>query len=291
MKVNLNNGVSMPALGYGVFRIPPKETTDAVAEALRIGYRLIDTAAVYDNEHAVGEAIRQSEMDRDDVFLGTKIWINDYGYDDALKAFEKSSRKLGVETIDLLLLHQPLYESMDKTLDAYRALEQLLADGRVRAIGVSNFMVEHLDMLIHNTEVVPAVNQIEVHPFFNQPQVRQRHQELGIVTQAWSPIGGVTGYSSKATASTFDDAIIRRIATEVGYTPAQVMLAWHLQEGRAPIPKSVTPERIAENIQALNLRLSPEQISDINALNTNHRLGPNPERVTLERMGKVISDA
>src|SRR5699024_536440 len=161
-----------------------------------------------------------------------------------------------------------------KTLETYRALEQLLSDGRVRAIGVSNFMVEHLDTLIAHTEIVPAVNQIEVHPFFNQPQVRKRHQELGIVTQAWSPIGGVTGYSSKATSRTFDDATIQRIAAEVGHTPAQVMLAWHLQEGRVPIPKSATPHRIAENFQAIDLRISPEQISDINALNTDHRLGP-----------------
>lgn len=192
MEYTLNNGVSMPALGFGVYQIPPDDTRAAVAEALRVGYRLIDTAASYGNEPAVGQAIRESGIDRDELFLETKIWISDYGDDETLHAFDKSAHKLGVDTIDLLLLHQAMPSEFEQTLDAYRALETLLADGRVRAIGVSNFMVEHLEALREHTDIMPAVNQIEVHPYFSQPQVRKRNAQWGILTQAWSPIGGAS---------------------------------------------------------------------------------------------------
>src|SRR3954470_1899711 len=192
--LKLNNGVEIPALGLGVFQSPPEETTAAVEAALREGYRLLDTAAAYGNEREVGEAVRASGLDRSEVFLETKIWISDYGYEETLHGFEKSAGKLGVEQIDLLILHQALPSAFDRTLEAYRALETLLADGSVRAIGVSNFMVDHLSRLLDRASVVPAVNQIEVHPYFAQPEVQAFGAERGILTQAWSPIGGLTFY-------------------------------------------------------------------------------------------------
>ena len=184
----------MPALGLGVFQTPPDETRDAVRAALAAGYRHIDTAAAYGNERQVGEAVHSSDLDRSEVFVETKIWISDYGYDETLHAFEKSARKLGVELIDLLILHQALPSAFERTLEAYRALETLLADGKVRAIGVSNFMVEHLTRLLERATVVPAVNQIECHPYFAQRDVQDFGAENGILTQAWSPIGGITFY-------------------------------------------------------------------------------------------------
>src|SRR3954449_4275995 len=203
--LKLNNGVEMPALGLGVFQTPPDETRDAVRAALDSGYRHIDTAAAYGNEREVGQAIAASGLDRSDVFLETKIWISDYGYDETLHGFEKSARKLGVEQIDLLILHQALPTAFDRTLEAYRALERLLADGMVRAIGVSNFMVEHLTQLLDRAHVVPAVNQIEVHPYFQQRQVQAFNAEHGILTQAWSPIGGITFYRDGSNRSTLQD--------------------------------------------------------------------------------------
>src|SRR5437868_9189687 len=186
----LNNGVEMPALGLGVFQTPPDETRAAVDAALAAGYRHIDTAAAYGNEREVGDAVRASGLDRSEVFLETKIWISDYGYDETLHGFEKSAGKLGVEQIDLLLLHQPLPSAFDRTLEAHRALETLLADGRVRAIGVSNFMVDHLTRLLDHASVVPAVNQIEQHPYFAQADVQAFGERHGILAQAWSPMGG-----------------------------------------------------------------------------------------------------
>src|SRR6266568_4395955 len=189
--VSLNNGVEMPALGLGVFQTPPEETRVAVLAALGAGYRHIDTAAAYGNERQVGEAVHGFDLDRSEVFLQTKIWISDYGYDETRHGFQKSAGKLGVEQIDLLILHQALPSAFDRALEAYRALETLLADGKVRAIGVSNFMVEHLAQLLYRTTVVPAVNQIEVHPYFAQREVQHFGAEHGILTQAWSPIDGL----------------------------------------------------------------------------------------------------
>ena len=203
-KIKLNNGVELPALGFGVFQSSPSETVGAVESAMKTGYRLIDTAAAYANEREVGEGIRRSGVSRDDVFIETKIWISDYGYDAALHAFEKSVHKLGVEQLDLLLLHQPLPSAFDRTLEAYGALETLLSDGKVRAIGVSNFMPEHVDRLLGEATVVPAVNQIEVHPYFQQAALQRVHEQHGIVTQAWSPIGGITSYRGMDKRS-FDD--------------------------------------------------------------------------------------
>ena len=275
----LNNGVSMPALGLGVFQSPPEETAAAVQAALKVGYRHIDTAAVYGNERQVGEGIRRTGVDRAQVFIETKVWVSDYGYDETLHAFEKAARKLGVDQLDLLILHQPAPDRFDKTVAAYRALETLLTDGKVRAIGVSNFKRRHLDDLLGRTEVVPAVNQIELHPYFAQTDVRAADAEQGILTQAWSPIGGITFYPGygEGRKNVLDDPIIAAIAVEHAKSPAQVMLRWHLQQGRSAIPKSTNPGRIAENFNVFDFELTEEQMADIDALDTGARSGPDPD--------------
>ncbi|MDY0983678.1 aldo/keto reductase [Microbacterium sp. CFBP9023] len=290
MNITLNTGIEMPALGFGVFQAAPDETVDAVSTALETGYRLIDTAAAYGNEREVGEAIRRTGIARDEVFIETKVWISDFGYDETLHAFEKSTGKLGVDQLDLLILHQALPTRFDLTLGAYKALETLLADGRVRAIGVSNFMVEHLDKLAAETSIVPALNQIEVHPYFQQREVQQADAAAGIVTQAWSPIGGITAYRPNG-ASVFDDETLTAIAAEHGKSPAQVMLRWHLQQGRSALPKSVRPARIAENFDVFDFELTADQLDAIDALDTGVRRGPEPEDVTLETFGREIPEA
>ncbi|GAB3576131.1 aldo/keto reductase [Leifsonia lichenia] len=288
--LTLNNGVEMPALGFGVFQTPPDETAEAVAAALATGYRLIDTAAAYGNERGVGDAIRASGIARDDVFIETKVWISDYGYDETMHAFEKSARKLGVDTIDLFILHQALPGAFEKTVQAYRALEKLLSDGKVRAIGVSNFMPAHLASLLEQTEVVPAVNQVEVHPYFTQPLVQAVDAEHGIVTQAWSPIGGITSYRGEGSTSTFADPAILAIAEKHGKSAAQVMLRWHLQEGRSAIPKSVKPERIRENFDVFDFELTDDELRRLDALDRGVRGGPEPEAITLESFGRDIPE-
>ena len=288
--ITLNNGVEMPALGLGVFQSPPAETTAAVEEAIRVGYRHIDTAASYGNEKEVGEGIRRSGIARDQVFIETKIWISDYGYDETLHGFEKSAAKLGVEQIDLLLLHQPLPSDFDRTIKAYHALETLLADGRVRAIGISNFMPDHMDRFLAETTVVPAVNQIEVHPYFQQPELQRLNARHGILTQAWSPIGGITFYRG-GDRSTLEDPAILEIAALHGKSAAQVMLRWHLQEGRSVIPKSVKATRIAENFDVFDFELSADQVAAIHALDTGKRGGPEPESITLANYGMPIPEA
>ncbi len=289
--IELNNGVEMPTIGFGVFQTPPDETAVAVESALRIGYRHIDTAAAYLNERGVGDAIVRAGIDRDDVFVETKVWITDYGYDETLHAFDKSAGKLGVERIDLLILHQALPGEFDRTLGAYRALETLLTDGKVRAIGVSNFMVEHLDRLISETSVVPAVNQIEVHPYFQQPAVQAADAGHGILTQAWSPIGGITFYRDGNSSSTLENPTIAGIASTHGKSPAQVMLRWHVQQGRSAIPKSTNPARIAENFDVFDFELGHDELAAIDALDTGHRGGPEPEVITLETFGMAIPEA
>jgi 2,5-diketo-D-gluconate reductase A len=289
--LTLNNGVQIPALGFGVFQTPQAETIAAVESALAVGYRHIDTAAAYANEREVGEAIRRSGLDPSEVFVETKVWISDYGYDETLHAFDKSAGKLGVERIDLLILHQALPGEFELTLGAYRALEKLLADGKVRAIGVSNFMRQHLAQLADATSVVPAVNQIEVHPYFRQSELLAVNAERGIISQAWSPIGGITSYRDRHQGRTFEDAVIMEIAEEQGKTPAQVMLRWHLQQGRQAIPKSVTPSRIAENFDIFGFELSPEQLVAIDSLDTGVRGGPEPEQMTREAFGRPIPEA
>ena len=291
INVTLNNGVEMPALGLGVFQTPPEETRAAVEAALATGYRHIDTAAAYGNEREVGEAVATSGIDRSDVFLETKIWISDYGYDQTLHGFEKSSGKLGVDRIDLLILHQALPSEFDRTLEAYRALETLLADGKVRAIGVSNFMVEHLTTLLAKATVVPAVNQIEVHPYFQQRDVQDFGAEHGILTQAWSPIGGITFYRDGQHTSTLQDPVIGEIAQAHGRTSAQIMLRWHLQQGRSAIPKSTKPQRIAENFDVFDFQLTGQQLAAIDDLDTGTRGGPEPADITMATFGRPIPEA
>ncbi|BBA95766.1 putative aldo/keto reductase [Actinacidiphila reveromycinica] len=291
--VTLNNAVRMPALGLGVFQTPPDETRAAVTAALDLGYRHIDTAAAYGNEREVGQAVRDSGLPRDEVFVETKIWISDYGYDETLHGFDKSAAKLGLDRVDLLILHQALPSDFDRTLAAYRALEALLADGRVRAIGVSNFMVEHLTALLEATSVVPAVNQLEIHPYFQQRSVLDFDDRHGIVNQAWSPIGGITfypGYGENRT-SVLADPAVTATAEAHGKSPAQVLLRWGLQQGRSVIPKSTRRKRIAENIDVFDFALTPDELAALDALETGRRGGPAPEDVTLASHGRAVPEA
>jgi 2,5-diketo-D-gluconate reductase A len=280
--ITLNNNVTMPALGLGVFQSSAEETAAAVESALRTGYRHIDTAAAYMNERQVGEGIRASCVPRNEIFIETKVWISQYGYDETLHAFDVSTRKLGVETLDLLILHQPAPWQFDTTLEAYRALETLLADGRVRAIGVSNFTGAHLERLAAASTVVPAINQIELHPYFAQKENEAANTARGIVTQAWSPIGGITfypGWSDGTGKNPLTDPVIAAIGAEYGKSNAQVMLRWHLQQGRSVIPKSVKPERIAENFDVFDFALTDDQLAQIDTLDTGVRGGPDPDAV------------
>lgn len=286
----MNNGVEIPAIGLGVFQTPPDETVAAVTAALRTGYRHIDTAAAYGNEREVGLGIRDSGVPRDEIFVETKVWISDYGHDETLHAFEKSAAKLGVDTIDLLILHQALPSAFDATIAAYTALERLLADGRVRAIGVSNFMPEHLERLLAVTTIVPAVNQIELHPYFQQRELQAVHARHGILTQAWSPIGGITAYRD-APKRSFEEPVILAIGERHGRTAAQVMLRWHIQHGVQVIPKSTRADRIAENFDVFDFELSADELAQIDALDTGVRGGPEPEAITLETFGMPIPEA
>nr|WP_026146044.1 aldo/keto reductase [Nocardioides sp. Iso805N] len=291
--LTLNNGVTMPALGLGVFQSPPEETAAAVEAALRTGYRHIDTAAAYGNEREVGEGLRRSGVDRSEVFLETKVWVSDFGYDQTLHAWDKAAGKLGVDSLDLLILHQPAPDRFERTIAAYQALEKLLADGKVRAIGVSNFMPHHLERLLKETEVVPAVNQIELHPYFTQPEVRRADAEHGILDQAWSPIGGITFYPGwgEDRRSVMEDPTLLAIASQHGKSAAQVMLRWHLQQGRSAIPKSTNPSRIRENFDVFDFSLSSEELVRIDALDLGVRNGPDPDVARPERFDMPIPEA
>ena len=280
--LTLNNGVELPALGFGVFQTPPDETRDAVDGRPGAGYRHIDTAAAYGNERQVGEAVADSGVDRSEVFLETKIWISDYGYDETLHGFDKSARKLGVDQIDLLILHQALPSEFESTLQAYRALETLLADGKVRAIGVSNFMVDHLTALLDQASVVPAVNQIEVHPYFQQREVQDLGAEHGILTQAWSPIGGITFYRDGQHTSTLQDPVIGGIADGARQDARAGDAALAPAAGPLGDPEVDQPARIAENLDVFDFDLTAEQLAAIDALDTGMRGGPEPEDITLE---------
>ncbi|MEV0636711.1 aldo/keto reductase [Streptomyces sp. NPDC050619] len=263
----LNNGVEMPQLGFGVWQVPDDEAEQAVATALEAGYRSIDTAAIYGNEAGTGKAIAASGVPREDIFLTTKLWNSDQGYDSTLRAFDTSLETLGVDYLDLYLIHWPL-PSADKYVDTYKAFEKLHADGRIRAIGVSNFLPEHLRRLIGETSVIPAVNQIELHPHLQQRAVREFHAEQGIATEAWSPLGSGKGL--------LEVPAIVAIAQKHGRTPAQIVLRWHLQLGNVVIPKSVTASRIRENIEVFDFSLDDEDLAAISALNEDRRLGPDP---------------
>ncbi|MFI6654158.1 aldo/keto reductase [Streptomyces sp. NPDC050523] len=263
----LNNGVEMPQLGFGVWQVPDDEAERAVATALEAGYRSIDTAAIYGNEEGTGRAISAAGVPREDIFVTTKLWNGDQGYDSTLRAFDTSLQKLGLDHVDLYLIHWPT-PARDKYVDSYKAFEKLHADGRVRAIGVSNFEPEHLRRLIDETSVVPAVDQIELHPHLQQHAAREFHAEQGIATEAWSPLGSGKGL--------LEVPAIVAIARKHGRTPAQVVLRWHLQLGNVVIPKSVTPSRIKENIEVFDFSLDAEDLAAISALDEDRRLGPDP---------------
>ncbi|MEV0975316.1 aldo/keto reductase [Streptomyces sp. NPDC049915] len=265
--ITLNNGVEMPQLGFGVWQVPDDEAERAVATALEAGYRSIDTAAIYGNEEGTGKAIAASGLPREDIFVTTKLWNSEQGHDSTLRAFDTSLAKLGLDYVDLYLIHWPL-PSKDAYVDTYKAFEKLHADGRVRAIGVSNFLQPHLERLIAETSVIPAVNQIELHPHLQQRAAREYHAEQGIATEAWSPLGSGKGI--------LEIPAIVAIAQKHGRTPAQVVLRWHLQLGNVVIPKSVTPSRIKENIAVFDFSLDDEDLAAISALNEDRRLGPDP---------------
>jgi len=291
--VTLNNGVEMPILGLGVFQSPPEETSSAVETAIADGYSLIDTAAAYDNEREVGEAIRRSGIDRRELFITTKLWFSDYGYDEALVGFEGCLRRLGIDYVDLFLLHQPVPTDFDATVSAYKAIETTLSDGRARAIGVSNFSERHLENLMQRTEVVPAVNQVELHPFFTQKPLRAFHAEHGIMTEAWSPLGGIHVYrpaDPDAVLNALEHPTVTELADKYGKTPAQVVLRWHIEQGVVAIPKSVRPHRIKENFDVFDFALAPEEVASIDALDTGVRAGPDPEMLSMATYPKKVNN-
>ncbi|MCW2693462.1 MAG: 2,5-diketo-D-gluconic acid reductase [Mycobacterium sp.] len=266
--IRLNNGVEIPQLGFGVFQVPPDEVIEPVTTAIRAGYRLLDTAAAYQNEEGVGKAIADAGVPREELFITTKLWNADQGYDNALRAFDASLQKLGIDQVDLYLIHWPL-PKRDRYVETWKALEKIYADGRARAIGVSNFTERHLNRLLDETDVVPAVNQVELHPRLPQEELRAFHAQHGIATEAWSPIGQGKGL--------LDDPVIGAIAERVGKSPAQVVLRWHVQLGNLVIPKSVTPSRIRENIDVFDFELSAADLGELTALGSGDRVGPDPE--------------
>jgi 2,5-diketo-D-gluconate reductase A len=265
--VKLNNGVEIPQLGFGVFQIEPNETTAATLEALKVGYRHIDTAEMYGNEREVAQAIRDSGIPRADVFVTSKLNNGFHAHDDALAAFDRSLAVMKLEYLDLFLVHWPL-PGVGDFVETWKALEEIHRSRRVRAIGVSNFKPHHLERLARETEVTPAINQIEIHPYFIQDDVRAYDKAHGIATEAWSPI---------AQGEVLDDPTIRQIARRLNRTPAQVTLRWHIQRGDIVFPKSVTPARIAENFALFDFELSDGDMLAISGLHRNGRRGPNPD--------------
>ena len=289
--VTLNNGVQIPALGFGVFQTAPDDTVAAVTTALGDGYRLIDTAASYGNEREVGEAIRRSGIDRSEIIVETKLWISDYRTGKAQVGFDASLRRLGVDYVDLYLLHQPTPADFEDTIAAYQVAEEMLQTGRARAIGVSNFSPDHIGRLLQQVTVVPAVNQVELHPYFGNATVRAADKTLGILTQAWSPIGGIHRYRPGDAGDVLKDPVITALATKYGKTPAQVVLRWHLDEGRSALPKSITPSRIAENLNVFDFTLQPEELASIDALDTGLRGGPDPELLNTRSFPKTVDNS
>src|SRR5215210_5746845 len=263
----LTDGVEIPQLGFGVFQVPPEHTTETALRALDLGYRHIDTAAAYRNEAEVGQAFRASGLDRDEVFITTKCCNDDHGYEQARKAFQSSLERLELEFIDLYLIHWPV-PSQDKYVETWKAFIELNSEGLVRSIGVSNFQPPHLRRLIDETGVTPSVNQVELHPYFQQAGLRREHEQLGIATEAWSPL---------AQGAVLDDPVIARIAEAHGKTPGTVVLRWHLQLGNVVIPKSVIPERIEENVDVFDFDLGGDELGAIEALDRGERIGPDPD--------------
>ncbi|MFV2143785.1 aldo/keto reductase [Isoptericola sp. G70] len=265
----LNNGVQIPQLGFGVFKVPPEQTRDAVSTALEIGYRHIDTAQMYRNERGVGEALAASGLDRADYFVTSKLNNAFHAHDDALAAFDRTLAELQLEHVDLFLIHWPL-PAVDRYVEAWGALEEIYRSGRARAIGVSNFEPHHLRRLLDETTVVPAVNQVEVHPWLGNEDVRAVDSEHGIVTEAWSPLGR---------GRVLEDPTIARIAENLGRTPAQVVLRWHVERGDVVFPKSVTPARVEENFRLFDFELSQADMADITALDRGERVGSHPDEM------------
>jgi 2,5-diketo-D-gluconate reductase A len=266
--VTLNNGATMPQIGFGVFQVPDPETAAAVSHALEVGYRSIDTAAAYGNEAGVGQALASSGIAREDLFVTTKLWNSAQGYDSALRAFDASMDKLKLDYLDLYLIHWPT-PARGLFTDTWKAFTKLAADGRVRSVGVSNFQPNHLTEVVEATGLVPAVNQVELHPRLTQEPLRAFHAEHGVVTEAWSPLGQGKGL--------LDDPAIAAVAAKYDRSPAQVVLRWHLQLGNVVIPKSVTPSRIAENLDVLDFTLEDADVAALSALNVDSRVGPDPD--------------
>ena len=266
-ELTLNNGLRMPQLGLGVWQVPGDRVADVVTTALEAGYRSIDTAASYGNERGVGEALRRSGIDRDDLFITSKLANSDHGFDKALRAFDASLERLGLETLDLFLIHWPL-PARDLYVPTWKALERLYSEGRVRAIGVSNFQIPHLERVMEEGGITPMVNQVELHPLLAQAELREFGRRHEIVTEAWSPL---------AHGELIADDTIIGIAEEHGRTPAQVLLRWHLQLGNVVIPKSVTPERIRANFDIFDFELTDEEMDRIGALDSGTRTGPDPD--------------
>ncbi|MFI5755059.1 aldo/keto reductase [Streptomyces sp. NPDC051569] len=268
--LTLNNGIEMPQLGFGVWQVPDDEAAQAVGTALEAGYRSIDTAAIYGNEEGTGKALAASGIAREELFVTTKLWNSEQGYESTLRAFDVSLDKLGLDYVDLYLIHWPTPEA-DRYVDTYKAFEKIYADGRAKAIGVSNFLPAYLERLIGETSVVPAVNQIELHPQLAQAESRAFHAEHGIATEAWSPLGQGKGL--------LDVPTVVAVAQKHGRTPAQVVLRWHLQLGNVVIPKSVTPSRIQENIDVFGFELDADDLAALAALDEGKRLGGHPAEV------------
>ncbi|MFJ7330528.1 aldo/keto reductase [Streptomyces cyaneofuscatus] len=270
--ITLNNGLEMPQLGFGVWQVPDDEAAKAVAKAIESGYRSIDTAAIYKNEKGTGRAIAASGVPRDELFVTTKLWNSEQGHDSTLRAFDASLDQLGLDYVDLYLIHWPV-PAKDAYTDTYRAFEKIYADGRAKAIGVSNFHPEHLKRLLDETSVVPVLNQIELHPQLQQAEARAFHAEHGIATEAWSPLGQGKGLLEVPT--------VVAIAQKHGRTPAQAVLRWHLQTGNIVIPKSVTPSRIEENLDVFGFELDADDLAAFAALDEGKRLGPDPAEFNL----------
>jgi len=265
--IALNDGQSIPQVGLGVWQVPDEIATGAVAEALRVGYRHVDTAAIYENERGVGEGLRQGSVDRGQIFLTTKLWNENQGFDSTLRAFDKSLERLGTDTVDLYLIHWPS-PARGLYVDTWKAFIRLREEGRAKSIGVSNFTAEHLDRLIEETGVAPVLNQIELHPRFQQRALREAHAARGIATQSWSPLGQ---------GQLLSEGAIAQIAAKHGKTPAQVIIRWHIDNGLVVIPKSVTPSRIAENLAVFDFRLDADDLAAIAALDSAEgRIGPDP---------------